>query len=89
MPRKPTGGPPGRPAHADVYRSVLVNLTADQLAALDNIVKRGRMPRNILIREAVDDLIEKYREVLEADDGGGVLVLPRPPGRSGKGRAKA
>jgi len=49
-------GKTGRPA-------VLAHLDQNKLELLDELSALTQIPRAVLIREAVDDLIEKYRSV--------------------------
>lgn len=36
--------------------------TAEQKAALDALTEETRIPRAVLLREAIDDLLTKYRK---------------------------
>ena len=37
-------------------------LTRTQKAALDDLWKRTRIQRSVLVREAIDDLLKKYKK---------------------------
>jgi len=39
----------------------MISLLPDQLKALDVIAQRTRIPRSVLVREAIDDLLKKYK----------------------------
>jgi hypothetical protein len=43
--------------------TALMYLTAAQFKALNDLSKRTRIQRSVLVREAVDDLLKKYRRV--------------------------
>jgi hypothetical protein len=43
--------------------AVLAHLDEEKLALLDELSAMTRIPRAVLIREAVDDLLEKHRAV--------------------------
>ena len=43
--------------------SILAYLDPDKLAALNALAKETRIPRAVLVREAVDDLLAKYRKL--------------------------
>ena len=42
-------------------KRVLVHFTLDQIEALDALATRTRIPRAVLIREGIDDLLKKHR----------------------------
>lgn len=46
-------------------RPVLTYLTQQQKETLDRLHELSRIPRTVLLREAVDDLIVKYARVLK------------------------
>ena len=46
-------------------RSVSVSLDDEQVASLDEIVRETKIPRSVLIQEAVDFIIEKYQPQLK------------------------
>jgi predicted transcriptional regulator len=39
---------------------ILANLDADKLEGLNDLATRTRIPRSVLVREAVDDLLVKH-----------------------------
>jgi predicted transcriptional regulator len=39
---------------------ILTNLDADKLVDLNDLAARTRIPRSVLMREAVDDLLTKH-----------------------------
>ena len=43
------------------YDSVLMYVRPKQKQALDRLAKSTRIPRTVLVREAVDDLLRKYK----------------------------
>lgn len=46
-------------------QTVSVSLDNDQLLSLDEIVKETKIPRSVLVQEAVRDIIAKYQPQLK------------------------
>jgi len=48
-------------------KTIMVNmyLTPSQKRALDRLTTQTRIPRAVLVREAVDDLMKKYKKILK------------------------
>lgn len=60
MPKKPSKSP--YPGAATTYRaSTIVYLDPPKMKALNQLSKDTRIPKAALLREAVDDLLRKYK----------------------------
>ena len=56
-------GKPGRKKVLDNHAQITANLDQKQVEDLDELASRLRRSRISLIREAVDDLIQKYSKI--------------------------
>ncbi|MFH1810352.1 MAG: ribbon-helix-helix domain-containing protein [Pseudomonadota bacterium] len=51
------------------HRPTLLRIPEPDLLALRHLAERTRVPQSAYLREAIGDLLVKYRHVFEADEG--------------------
>ncbi len=57
---------------------MVFNLEYEQAEKLDRLAERLRLPRSVLVREAVEQLLKKYQKELAEGPPGEAGARPRP-----------